>query len=279
MTPRFNLQCRGEIVSLSTPCVMGILNLTPDSFFDGGKYTDPTTALKRAEKMLEAGARFVDVGAASSRPGAELLAESDEWARLEPVLQGLQREFPQAYISVDTWRAGIAQRAVERCGVCMINDISGGLWDTALPDMVARLGVAYVLMHTSAQPAQMQLNTGYENTVKDIMRFLSERILILHEKGIHDYLIDPGFGFGKTLEQNYEILSRLNHFQIFDAPILVGLSRKSMIYNRLNCTPDQALNGTTALHMAALMKGARVLRAHDVKEACETIRLWQMLNT
>lgn len=263
---------KGTLIDLSSPKVMGILNCTPDSFFDGGKYNDESSILANAEKMLLYGADFIDVGAYSSRPDAGFVTEEEELKRILPVVELLVQNFPEAIISVDTFRANVAEACID-AGAAMVNDISAGLLDDNMLPTVGRLKVPYILMHMRGNPQTMQSLTQYDDIVSDMMLYFSERIAAARAQGIDDIIIDPGFGFAKTLEQNYEVLSKLELFKITEMPILAGLSRKSMIYKLLGTTPEEALNGTTALNTIAVMKGANILRVHDVKEAVETVRL------
>ena len=260
---------------------MGILNTTPDSFFDGGRYGGVDEALIQAERMLRAGAGIIDVGGASSRPGAEVVSETDELSRVMPVVEAIHRRFPEALLSVDTWRSSVARMAVE-AGARMVNDISAGAFDPALYPALSELNrkspIYYVLMHMQGTPATMQLNPEYDDVVTEVLDFFLFKLHELQQMGIYDVVLDPGFGFGKTVEHNYALLRRLADFQtVTGRPVLAGISRKSMICKVLGVNPEQALNGTTALHMVALQNGARILRAHDVKEAVETVKLWQAL--
>lgn len=263
---------KGTLIDLSSPKVMGILNCTPDSFFDGGKYNDESSILANAEKMLLYGADFIDVGAYSSRPDAGFVTQEEELKRILPVVELLVQNFPEAVLSIDTFRANVAEACID-AGAAMVNDISAGLLDDNMLPTVGRLKVPYILMHMRGNPQTMQSLTEYDDIVSDMLLYFSERIAAARSNGIDDIIIDPGFGFAKTLEQNYEVLSKLELFKITELPILAGLSRKSMIYKLLGTTPDEALNGTTALNTIALMKGANILRVHDVKEAVETVRL------
>lgn len=270
------LNCKGKLADLSVPVVMGILNITPDSFFDGGRYTEVDIALQHAERMIEEGAWCIDVGGMSSRPGAEILAPEVELSRVEPIVSAIARHFPDALISVDTVHGFVARRAVE-CGASIINDISAGRIDPGILEAAAELHVPYVLMHMQGKPADMQINPQYQDVVTEILDFFIAEVGRLRKMGIGDILLDPGFGFGKSLEDNYRILQHLHVFNITGLPILAGLSRKSMVYRPLGIGPEAALNGTAALHMVALQQGAKILRAHDVRAAVEVIRLWQML--
>lgn len=270
------LNCRGKLVDISRPVVMGILNVTPDSFYDGGKYASPDAALFQSERMLQEGAVFIDVGGMSSRPGAAILSWEEELLRVLPVIEAIRQRFPEALLSVDTVHARVAEAAVE-AGAVVVNDISAGSIDPAMHETVARLQVPYVLMHMQGKPADMQLNPVYERVELEILDFFIGQVGRLKELGVRDIIIDPGFGFGKTLQNNYRLLSRLHIFGVLGLPVLAGLSRKSMIYKLLDITPEAALHGTTALHMVALQQGARILRAHDAGPAVETIRLWEAL--
>jgi dihydropteroate synthase len=275
---RTTLNCRGKLVDLSSPVVMGILNLTPDSFYDGGRWGKSEDALRQAAAMLEEGATFIDVGGMSARPGARPILEGEETQRVVPLIERLLREFPEAVVSVDTWRSGVALRACE-AGASLINDISGGAFDPGLWPLLARLQVPYVLMHISGEPETMQMAPSYSRgPVLEVLDYFIEKVGRLRELGLRDILIDPGFGFGKQLSDNYQLLLHLEVFKILELPILVGISRKSMIYKLLDTTPEHALPGTAALHFAALDRGAQVLRAHDVRAAVEVVRLWTYLH-
>jgi len=264
--------CKGNIIDFATPRVMGILNITPDSFYDGGRYTSDKLLLAQAEKMLDEGADFIDIGAMSSRPGAEELAEDAELSRLLPAVRALVRHFPQAVLSADTYRAAVARAAVQE-GVQIINDISGGLFDPKLPAAIAQMGVPYIIMHLQGTPQTMQQNPQYDDVVRTVYNSLVQRAQNYREMGVKDIIIDPGFGFGKTIAHNYLLLQHLDRFALTGLPLMVGLSRKSMIYKALDTTPDQALNGTSVLHTIALLKGAHLLRVHDVAPAKEAIKL------
>lgn len=255
---------------------MGILNLTPDSFYDGGAYADEKSILEQVEKMLVEGATFIDLGAYSSRPGADSVSLEEELRRLVPIVGLLIREFPEVMLSVDTFRSQAARRAIE-AGAAMINDISAGKLDPHMLSTVAQYKVPYVMMHMKGTPQTMQQRTDYDDLVQEVLYYFSERIAAARAQGLHDIVIDPGFGFAKTLEQNYELLGKLERFRMLDLPLLAGLSRKSMIYKVLDTTPQNALNGTTALHMLALERGTSILRVHDVKEAMECIKLAEQL--
>ncbi len=266
------INCKGKLINLSTPKVMGILNTTPDSFYDGGKYKDMDTALTHVEKMLNAGATFIDVGAYSSRPNATHITEEEELHRILPIVTKMVEKFPEILISIDTFRSKVAKECVQ-IGACMVNDISGGTIDTAMFSTIAELQVPYILMHMQGTPQNMQKNTVYDDLVKDIIYFFSEKVQQLNALHVNDIILDVGFGFGKTLEQNYTLLQQLDLFKILELPILAGLSRKSMLYKLLDTTPQEALNGTTAANTIALLNGASILRVHDVKEATEAISI------
>lgn len=271
------INCKGQLLDLSTPKVMGILNITPDSFYDGGKHKIEKDILKHVEKMLTEGATFVDIGAYSSKPGADFVNEAEELKRILPIVSSILKEFPNTLLSIDTFRSEVARQCIDT-GAAIINDISAGKLDNNMLETVAKLGVPYVMMHMKGTPQTMQQHTNYNNLVKDILFYFSERLAVARKLGIVDFIIDPGFGFAKTLEQNFELLNQLELFNMLELPLLVGISRKSMIYKTLHNSANEALNGTTALNTIALQKGANILRVHDVKEAMETIMLVQSLN-
>ncbi|HBK83369.1 MAG TPA: dihydropteroate synthase [Flavobacterium sp.] len=268
----YSINCKGMLIDFKIPKVMGILNLTPDSFYDGGKYKDENDILHQVEKMLHDGATFVDVGAYSSRPNARFVSEADEINRLIKVLKIIIQHFPKILLSVDTFRSKVAQIAIEN-GACMINDISAGLLDEKMMKTVSKLHVPYVMMHMRGNPQTMQELTSYDDIVKEMIFYFSERINKARSFGISDIVIDPGFGFAKTLEQNFEVLHKLELFSMLNLPLLAGISRKSMIYKTLNTNANEALNGTAVLNSVAIQKGASILRVHDVKEAVECITL------
>jgi dihydropteroate synthase len=274
---RFSLNLGGRIVDLSTPVVMGIINATPDSFFQGSRLPDPPQAVEVARKMLDEGALILDVGAVSSRPGAEEIPVEEELNRLSPVVEAIRTEFPECAISVDTWRSPVARTMVQRHGIHMVNDISAGQQDPQMFSTMADLKIPYVMMHMQGTPEHMQDSPEYNHVVDDLLQFFGERVYKLRKLGVNDVAIDPGFGFGKTLEQNYQLLRELDAFAILELPVMVGISRKSMIFNVLENDPGQALNGTTAAHMAALLGGASILRVHDVKAAVETVKIFQQI--
>ncbi|HFA49386.1 MAG TPA: dihydropteroate synthase [Bacteroidetes bacterium] len=270
------INCRGRLVSLERPLVMGILNVTPDSFYDGGRHKGPDRQFAQAEKMLEEGAAFIDVGGMSSRPGAEIISLEEERERVVPVIEGIAKKFPEALISIDTVRSEVAKECAD-AGACIINDISAGRIDTKMYETVAALGLPYVLMHMQGRPKAMQAAPKYENVTLEVLDFFIKEIGKLRNLGVKDILVDPGFGFGKTIGHNFQLLSQMHVFKMLETPVLAGISRKSMIYKYLETSAEEALNGTTALHMVALQQGAKILRAHDVKEAVECIRLWEKL--
>lgn len=270
------LNLGGRLIEIDQPKIMGILNLTDDSFYDGGRFNNLNNAIKQTEKMLIDGATIIDLGAQSSRPGAKLKTDQQEIEIIIPVLNELMKEFPYAIYSVDTWYSNVAEQTIN-IGAHMINDISGGLFDSSMFDIIAKYNVPYVLMHTGGRPDEMQINPIYNNVVSDVLKFLANQVEVLSKKGVNDIIIDPGFGFGKTYEHNFTLLNALKHFSFLEKPILVGLSRKSMIYKTLDLDPENALTGTIALEMFALLQGANILRVHDVKETGELIKLFQTI--
>lgn len=270
------INCKGNLIDLTEPKVMGILNLTPDSFYDGGKYKNSDSVIFWTEKMIVEGATFIDIGAYSSRPNAQDISVEEELSRILPVTERLLKEFPELLLSIDTYRSRVARECLS-LGAAMINDISAGKLDGGMLPTVAEFKVPYIAMHLKGDPKTMQQHTTYKDLLGEILYYFSERAAVARAMGINDIIIDPGFGFAKTLEQNYTLLQNLPYFKTLDLPILAGLSRKSMIYRLLNITADEALNGTTALNMIALHKGANILRVHDVKEAVECIKLNEAL--
>lgn len=277
--PTYSLNCSGKLLSLDAPKVMGILNATPDSFFAGSRKQTERELIERVQQILSEGGSIIDIGAYSTRPGAAVVSAEEEWQRLEQALRIVHREAPEAILSVDTFRADIARRCVETFGVSIVNDISGGDADAQMFDTVADLRVPYVLMHCQGTPQTMQQAPTYKNVTAEVITDLSRKVRQLRQRGARDIIIDPGFGFGKTLEHNYTLLRQLEDFRIFDLPLLVGISRKSMITRPLDITADEALNGTTALNAFALMKGANILRVHDVKAATEVVKLYSLLSS
>ena len=268
------LNCKGRLLDLNIPKVMAVINVTPDSFYKGSRCSTEDEIKKRVDQCINEGADIIDTGAYSSRPGAADIPEHEEIKRLEKALDIIRKQAPDAVISIDTFRAKVAGWAVHNFDVNIINDISGGEMDPDMIDTVAGLNVPFVVMHMKGTPQTMQNNPFYSDVVKEIIAYFSAKTDVLLKAGIKDIIIDPGFGFGKTQEDNFTLLSNLEDFRIFAAPLLVGISRKSMIYKTLGNTPDESLNGTTALHMAALMKGADILRVHDIKEAKEVVTLY-----
>ncbi|MFW6019359.1 MAG: dihydropteroate synthase [Bacteroidales bacterium] len=276
--PKKTINCRGRLLTLERPLIMGILNITPDSFYDGGKYISSEAAIVRqTSKMLKEGADIIDIGAMSTRPGAKIISIQEEKNRLIPVLQVLTKEFPEAIFSVDTFRSQVAQKAAEH-GAAIINDVSGGCQDPEMFETVARLQMPYVMMHMQGTPANMQKNPQYDHVIKDIGLFFAAQLNKLKRAGVHDIILDPGFGFGKSLQHNYQLLAGLHYFSMFELPLLVGVSRKSMINKILGTKPADAINGTTALNVMALERGAGILRVHDVREAREAVTLVSKLH-
>jgi len=273
-----SINCNGTLIDLTAPKVMGILNCTPDSFFDGGKYNSATAIVNQVEKMLSEGATFIDIGAYSSRPGAKHISEEEELNRILPVIKLLVSEFPAILISVDTFRSNVAEQCIHQ-GACIINDISAGDMDLNMFPMIAKLQVPYIMMHMQGTPQNMQQNPTYENVVTDVLYYFSKKIAELHNLGVNDIITDVGFGFGKTVSHNYELLKHLALFKNLEAPMLAGLSRKGMLYKPLGITAESALNATTAANTVALLNGASILRVHDVKEAVETVKIVALLNT
>lgn len=270
------LNCAGKLINLGEPIVMGILNRTPDSFYDGNYYPDEKSMLQQVDKMIMEGAIIIDIGGMSSRPNAALVSPTEELKRTIPAIKSIKKHFPETVISIDTCQSEVALQAVN-AGADVINDISGGIMDDAFFQKIASLNIPYVLTHIQGTPQSMQNNPTYEDVVQDILDYFIKKIGKLQAFGLKDIIIDPGFGFGKTISHNYELLNNMHIFKILEKPILAGLSRKSMIYKPLRITPQEALNGTTALHMIALQQGAKILRTHDVKEAIQTIQLIQLI--
>ena len=266
------LKCGNNVLNTDKPLVMGILNLTPDSFYDGGRYTNEDAWISQTEKMIQEGASIIDLGAVSTRPGAHPVAEEEEIARLIPALKLLSKKYSETVFSVDTYRSNVVKSAAES-GAGIINDISGGTMDEGLIDAVAATGLTYILMHMQGTPETMQANPVYENITFEIGQYFEKKITYLHKSGISQVILDPGFGFGKSIEHNFRVLHSLYDFKRFGFPVLVGISRKSMIYKLLEIKPEEALPATSALHLAALFNGADILRVHDVKEAVQVIKL------
>lgn len=266
------LNCNGTLIDLTTPKVMGILNITPDSFYDGGNLTNEHLILAQAEKMLNQGATFLDIGGYSSRPGAEDISESEELQRVLPAIEAILKKFPKSHISIDTFRSEVAKKCVD-AGAVMVNDISAGNLDSNMMKTVAALKVPHVMMHMKGNPKTMNSLADYNNVTKEVLYYFSEKLAEARALGINDLIVDPGFGFAKTRYHNFELLNNLELFKSLEVPLLVGISRKSMIYKTLQTTPEEALNGTTALNSIALLKGANILRVHDVNEAIQCITL------
>ena len=272
------INCKGNLIDLTKPKVMGILNVTSNSFFDGGRYKNESEILAQAEKMLVEGATFIDIGAYSSKPNAEFVSQEDEVKRIGPIVKLILKHFPETLLSIDTFRSEVAKICIEN-GAALINDISAGNLDDAMLQTVSNYKVPYIMMHMRGTPQTMQTLTQYDNIVKEMLYYFSEKVAKARSIGINDLIIDPGFGFAKTLDQNYEVLQTMELFQMLDLPILVGISRKSMIYKPLNLKAQDTLNGTTVLNTIALTKGAKILRVHDVKEAVECITLYNKFNS
>jgi dihydropteroate synthase len=270
------INCKGRLIDLRKPKVMGILNVTPDSFYDGGKYKDPSGILRQTEKMITEGATFIDVGAYSSRPGADNIPEEEELKRIVPIVDLLMANFPGILLSIDTFRSKVAEACLSH-GAVIINDISGGSLDPEMMKTVARARVPYIMMHMKGTPQTMKDLNTYDDLMVDLCYYFSEKIAQARALGIHDLIIDPGFGFAKNISQNFELLQKLDLLLTFEVPVLAGISRKSMIYKVLGGTASEALNGSTALHMVALQKGVSILRVHDVKEAVECVLLHEKL--
>ncbi len=271
------INVQGKLISLQKPLIMGILNLTNDSFFDGGKYINNIEkALLHCKEMIDDGADIIDIGACSTRPNAQLVPKEEEIKQLIPILKEIRKQFPEIIISIDTVWAEVAEKTI-KAGANIINDISGGQFDKDLFKTVAQLKAPYILMHTPTTPDKMQQNTTYNNLFLDICNYFSERIHTLKDLGVNDIILDLGFGFGKTVEQNYYLLNHIEDFKVFDLPILTGISRKTMIYKPLNLTPQEALNGTTFLHAFAILNKSNILRVHDVKEAKQCIELFELI--
>ena len=272
----YTLNCNGKLIDLATPKVMGIINVTPDSFYDGGKAVTTSGIISQADKMLSEGATFLDVGGYSSRPGATEVTETEELKRVIPAIETLVAEFPEVIVSIDTFRSAVVKEAIQ-AGAAMANDISAGKIDSEMFSTIARLQIPYILMHMRGTPQTMSTQTDYNNVTQEVLLYLSERIALARKAGVNDIIADPGFGFSKIRQQNFELLKELELFKQLEIPFLIGISRKSMIYKTLMVTPNEALNGTTALHAIALLKGASIIRVHDVKEAVECITLIENL--
>lgn len=271
------INVNGHLMDLDYPRVMGILNVTPDSFYSGSRKQTEEEIISRCQQILDEGGSIIDLGAYSSRPNAEHISTEEEMSRLRKALKVINENFPKAVLSVDTFRADVAKMCVEEYGVAIINDIAAGMMDERMFATVAQLGVPYIMMHMQGTPQNMQVNPHYDNIIKEILYYFSEKVQRLRDLGAKDLILDPGFGFGKTLAHNYELMEKMNEFTIFELPILVGISRKSMIYKLLGGSPEDALNGTSVLNTVALSKGANILRVHDVKEAMEAVKIFAAL--
>ena len=271
-TPLY-INVNGRLMDLSEPQVMGILNVTPDSFYAGSHGLTEGYIIDRIHQIMNEGASIIDIGACSTRPGADQVSAEEEMSRMRMGLELIRKHRPDAIVSVDTYRADVAKMCVEEYGAAIINDISAGQMDKDMFTTIARLGIPYIIMHMKGTPKDMQVNPEYDHFLKEVFYYFSEKVQRLRDLGVKDIIIDPGFGFGKTLEHNYELMNHLEEFSLFELPLLVGVSRKSMIYKLLGTTPEEALNGTTALNTVALLKGAHILRVHDVREAVETVRI------
>tara|TARA_B100000524_G_scaffold81320_1_gene37245 strand:- start:64 stop:888 length:825 start_codon:yes stop_codon:yes gene_type:complete len=273
-----NININGKLLDFSVPKVMGILNITPDSFYDGGKYNSESKIINQLEKMIFSGADIIDVGGYSSRPGAHKISIDEELNRVIPVIKLISKKFPKIIISIDTFRSLVAKKAID-CGAHIINDISGGNLDINMFKTVSKLNVPYILMHMRGNPSNMMSKTHYKSISKELIEYFKVRISMAKSEGINDIIIDPGFGFSKTIEQNYELMNNLHKLKIFKIPIMVGVSRKSMVYKTLNISPEMALNGSTILHTISILNGANILRVHDVLEAVECVKIMSNLNS
>lgn len=271
------INCKGELIDLSVPKVMGILNVTPNSFFDGGKYKNEDEIISQVGKMLSEGATFIDIGAYSSKPSAEFVSEQEEIDRIVPAIELILKHFPQTLLSIDTFRAEVAKASIES-GAAIINDIAAGELDDKMFEIIAQYNVPYIMMHMRGNPQTMQSLTQYDDIIKEMLFYFSEKVQQARSLGINDLILDPGFGFAKTTDQNYEVMQKMELFNLLELPVLAGISRKSMIYKTLNIIPQEALNGTTFLNTIALMKGAKILRVHDVKEAVECVTLFNKMS-
>ncbi|MEN2399873.1 dihydropteroate synthase [Flavobacterium sp. MC2016-06] len=271
------MNCKGQLIDLSIPKVMGILNVTPNSFFDGGKYKNEEEIISQVDKMLSEGAAFIDIGAYSSKPSAEFVSEQEEVDRIVPAIELILKHFPETLLSIDTFRAEVAKASIES-GAAIINDIAAGELDDKMFDVIAKYNVPYIMMHMRGNPQTMQSLTQYDDIVKEMLFYFSEKVKKARSLGINDLILDPGFGFAKTTDQNFEVMQKMELFNLLELPVLAGISRKSMIYKTLNNTAQEALNGTTFLNTIALTKGAKILRVHDVKEAVECVTLFNKLS-
>jgi len=272
-----SITLNGKSFNFDKPVVMGILNVTPNSFYDGGRYTKDKTILQHVEQMVEEGVNIIDVGAVSTHPGANTVSTKDEISRLLPALKAIKKRFPDVPISIDTFRSWVAVEAMDVAGECIVNDISGGNFDENMFSTVAKLGVPYILMHIVGTPQTMQDDPHYDDIVKDISSYFSEKVRLLTRAGVKDIILDPGFGFGKSIDDNYDLMNRLDSFKVFQLPVLAGISRKSMIFKLLGITPEESLPGTESLNTMALLGGADILRVHDVKEAVHAVKIFEEL--
>ncbi|PXY46984.1 dihydropteroate synthase [Flavobacterium hydrophilum] len=271
------INCKGSLIDLTIPKVMGILNVTPNSFFDGGKYKNETEIVSQVEKMLTEGADFIDIGAYSSKPSAEFVSEQEEIERIVPVIELIMKHFPETLLSIDTFRSEVAKASIEN-GAAIINDIAAAELDDKMFEVIAKYNVPYIMMHMRGNPQTMQSLTQYDDIIKEMLFYFSEKVTKARSLGINDLIIDPGFGFAKTIDQNFEVMQKMELFNLLELPVLAGISRKSMIYKTLSITAAEALNGTTFLNTIALTKGAKILRVHDVKEAVECITLFNKIS-
>lgn len=272
-----SITLNGKLLDLTNPVVMGILNVSPDSFFDGGKYTTTEAVVARAEQMLEEGADIIDIGAVSTRPGAETVSTKVELTRLLPAITEIRKRFPEVPLSVDTFRSWVALRIIDEVGECIVNDISGGSFDEHMFDTIAKLGVPYILMHIVGDQMNMHETPHYDDIIKDISKYFSDKVRKLTKAGVKDVILDPGFGFGKSIDDNYDLLNRLDAFKVFQLPVLVGVSRKSMLHKMLEIDPENSLPATISANTMALLGGADILRVHDVKEAVHAVKLFKKL--
>lgn len=274
---KHHINVDGNLIDLSVPKVMGILNITPDSFYDGGRFNNSTAIEEQVQKMVDEGVDIIDVGGYSTRPGAKDISESEEIERVLPVISSIKNKFPQVPISIDTFRSNVAEKALDE-GAGIVNDVSGGELDPEMMDFVGEKEVPYIVMHMRGDPQTMSSLNKYENIVNDLVNYFQKKVITANLKGITDLILDPGIGFAKSIQQNYEILSNLDSFKVLERPLLIGLSRKSLIWKTLKIEPSEALNGTTTLNTIALLKGAGILRVHDIKEAKQVIALVNLIN-
>lgn len=272
-----SINLNGKLLDLTNPVVMGILNVSPDSFFDGGKYTSTDAVIARVDQMLEDGADIIDVGAVSTRPGSDNVSTKVELSRLLPAVTEIRKRYPDVPLSIDTYRSWVALRVIDEVGECIVNDISGGSFDEHMFDTIAKLGVPYILMHIHGTQANMHLTPEYDDVIKDISKYFSDKVRKLTKAGVKDVILDPGFGFGKSIDDNYDLLNRLDAFKVFQLPVLVGVSRKSMLHKLLEIDPENSLPATITANTMALMGGADILRVHDVKEAVHAVKIFKKI--